>query len=303
MAGPVATRIDSEKCIGCGLCIAVCPDRTICLTGDVATLCGTECISCGHCQAVCPAGAITVPVIAAAMNFSTFNEDLHWLAFGDYDLTSLVRLMRSRRSCRNYTDKPVRRAMLEDLVRIGTTAPSGTNSQGWTFTILDRREEVIALGNHVAAFFKKLNNMAKNPLLRLASRIFARDRLGSYYRRYYQTIALGLREWEEEGRDRLFHGATAVMLVGGTDDASCPAEDALLATQNILLAAHAMGLGTCLIGFAVEAIRRDQTIKIRLAIPAGESVFSVIALGYPAEKYQQVCGRKAVVAHYPRLVE
>lgn len=302
MAGPVATRIDSEKCIGCGLCIAVCPDRTICLSGYVAVVCGTKCISCGHCQAVCPVGAITVPVIAASMNFSTFKEDLHWLPFGDFDLASLVRLMRSRRSCRNYTDKPVSRAMLEDLVRIGTTAPSGTNSQGWTFTVLDRRDEVIRFGNHVAAFFKKLNKMAENPLLRLASRLLGRDRLGSYYCRYYQTIAQGLREWEEEGRDRLFHGATAVMMVGGMDDASCPAEDSLLATQNILLAAHAMGLGTCLIGFAVEAIRHEPFIKAHLAIPAGESVFSVIALGYPAEKYQQVCGRKPIVPRYPSLM-
>jgi nitroreductase len=246
-------------------------------------------------------GAITV--IAAAMDFATFREELHWLPFGDYDLASLVRLMRSRRSCRNFTDQLVNRAMLEDLVRIGTTAPSGTNSQGWTFTILDQREAVISFGSHVAAFFRKLNNLAANPLLRLASRLFARDRLGSYYRKYYQTIAQGLHEWQEEGRDRLFHGATAVMLIGGRDDAGCPAEDALLATQNILLAAHAMGLGTCLIGFAVEAIRHDPALKGRLAIPAGESIFSVIALGHPAEKYQQVCGRKPVAPRYPRLVD
>ena len=57
--------------------------------------------------------------------------------------------------------------------------------------------------------------------------------------------------------DRLFHGAAAAILVTGRRQASCPAEDALLATQNILLAAHAMGLGSCLIGFAVEAMRRD----------------------------------------------
>jgi len=303
MSGPVATRIDSGKCIGCGLCVAVCPDRTICLVGDKAAICGTECISCGHCQAVCPVGAVTVPVIAAAMDFATFKEDLHWLPFGDYDLAGLVRLMRSRRSCRNFTGQQVSRDVLADLVRIGTSAPSGTNSQGWTFTILDQREAVISFGNHVAAFFRKLNSLAANPLLRLASRLFARDRLGSYYRSYYQTIAQGLREWQEEGRDRLFHGATAVMLVGGMDDASCPAEDALLATQNILLAAHAMGLGSCLIGFAVEAIRHDPAIKGRLAIPAGESVFAVIALGYPAEKYQQVCGRKPVAPRYPKLVK
>jgi nitroreductase len=75
----------------------------------------------------------------------------------------------------------------------------------------------------------------------------------------------------------------------------------MLATQNMLLAAHAMGLGSCLIGFAVAAIRHDPAIKTHLAIPARETVYAVIALGYPAEKYQQVCGRREVVPRYPRL--
>ncbi|MEZ4578721.1 MAG: nitroreductase family protein [Desulfobacterales bacterium] len=39
-----------------------------------------------------------------------------------------------RRSCRNYKETPVPASVLEDLVRIGITAPSGTNSQMWTFT-------------------------------------------------------------------------------------------------------------------------------------------------------------------------
>lgn len=301
MAGPVATRIDSGKCSGCGLCLAVCPDRTISLQGVVAAVSGKKCISCGHCQAVCPVGAVTVPTIVSSMNFSTFAEDLHWLPFGEYDPAGLVRLMRSRRSCRNYTDKPVRRELLEDLVRIGTTAPSGTNSQGWTFTIIDNRQDVLKLGNLVALFFKKLNRMAENPLLRLAARLCGGNRLGNYYRRYYRTVAHGLREWEERGVDRLFHGAVAVIMVGGTDAASCPAEDAMLATQNMLLAAHAMGLGTCLIGFAVHAVKNDPTIKKQLTIPAAETVHAVIALGHPAERYREVCGRKEVVPRYARL--
>ncbi|MBI4791886.1 MAG: nitroreductase family protein [Deltaproteobacteria bacterium] len=301
MTGPVSTQIDGEKCIGCGLCLAVCPDRTIALQGGVATVNGTECISCGHCQAVCPVGAISVPEIGAFLHLATIHEDLHWLPHGDYDPASLVRLMRSRRSCRNYTDKPVSGEMLKDLVKIGTTAPSGTNSQGWTFTIIDRRQDVIKLGKLVALFFKKLNRMAENPLLRLAARLFGGDRLGSYYRKYYRTVAHGLREWEEQGVDRLFHGAVAVIMVGGTENASCPAEDAMLATQNMLLAAHAMGLGTCLIGFAVEAVKNDPAIKKQLSIPAAETVHAVIALGHPAERYREVCGRKEVVPRYARL--
>ena len=69
----------------------------------------------------------------------------------------------------------------------------------------------------------------------------------------------------------------------------------MLATQNILLAAHCMGLGTCLIGFAVEAMKTDPRIKRRLGIPWKEPVYSVIALGYPDEKYKFVTGRRRVV--------
>jgi nitroreductase len=69
-------------------------------------------------------------------------------------------------------------------------------------------------------------------------------------------------------------------------------EDALLATQNILLAAHAMGLGTCLIGFAVAAMERDPAIARFLGIPANEDVHAVIALGHPDETYLRIAGRK-----------
>lgn len=80
--------------------------------------------------------------------------------------------------------------------------------------------------------------------------------------------------------------------------ASCPAEDALFATQNILLAAHSMGLGSCLIGFAVEAMKRDPSIKRAVGVPDEEVVYAVIALGYPDEIYQRVTGRKKVTPRY-----
>jgi nitroreductase len=59
-----------------------------------------------------------------------------------------------------------------------------------------------------------------------------------------------------------------------------------------------MGLGTCLIGFAVDAIKNDAGIQRFLKIPEEETICSVIAVGYPAEKYEKLTGRKKVTMRY-----
>ncbi|MGA8832921.1 MAG: nitroreductase family protein [Desulfomonilaceae bacterium] len=53
--------------------------------------------------------------------------------------------MDSRRSCRNFLVRLIDQSILEDLAIIGCTAPSGMNSQLWTFTILPTREAIMWL--------------------------------------------------------------------------------------------------------------------------------------------------------------
>ena len=303
MHNSVTTVIDPESCIGCGLCVEVCPAQTLSMREGKAVVSGTYSMACGHCEAVCPVQAIRVEALEHPFSLSSVATDDRWLPYGEFDTAQLVRLMRSRRSCRNYKDKEIERRILEDLIKIGTTAPSGTNSQLWSFTILASREEVVLLGEQVARFFQKLNSMASKPWLRLLSQVFGGDGLGTYYRRYYETVREGLLLWEHAGQDTLFHGATAVIIVGGSKSASTPLEDALLASQNILLAAHSLGLGSCMIGFAVEAICRDRRIRQVLKIPENESVFAVIGLGYPAEKYHKTAHRKRITPRFPTLLK
>jgi nitroreductase len=206
--------------------------------------------------------------------------------------------MGSRRSCRSFIDRPVDRSVLEDLIKIGITAPSGTNSQQWTFTIVLTRTAVTTFASHISSFFKKLNAMAEKTFLRMALKLIGKGELDQYYRNYYPLVRTAIEEWEESGKDRLFHGAAAAIVVASKPGASCPAEDALLATQNILLAAHSMGLGSCLIGFAVSAMKEAPEIKQWIGIPADETVYAVIAVGYPAETYETVGGRKKAETRY-----
>lgn len=292
-------EIDRDLCDGCGTCVTVCPTGTISLVDGKATITGGDSIFCGHCAAICPQKAIRVTAIDEAMSwYKTFTSEEQWLPPGKYSTPVLVQLMASRRSCRCFTVQPVERAMLEDLIKIGITAPSGTNSQAWTFTILPTRKAVTSFAEQIASYFGRLNTTAEKTMLRLFLKLIGKGELDAYYHGYYQKIKEALEEWHETGKDRLFHGSTAAILVGSKPGASCPAEDALLATQNILLAAHSMGLGSCLIGYAVAAIKKDPSIQQSIGIPSEEKIHAVIALGYPDEVYQRIAGRKKVSPRY-----
>jgi nitroreductase/NAD-dependent dihydropyrimidine dehydrogenase PreA subunit len=295
----VTTTIDEALCTGCGLCVEVCPKQTITMDGKKAVVTGDESLNCGHCMAVCPTGAINVGALDPALSaFNTFESREAWLPFGKGDIGGLVNLMQSRRSCRNFREKPVPADVLEDLVKIGITAPSGSNCQLWSFTILPDRAAVEKLARWVGDFYLNLNRTAEKTWLRKGLKLLGKPELDRYFQNYYRTVREGLETWEKGGRDLLFHGAPAAVVVGSKKEASCPGEDALLAAQNMLLGAHALGLGSCLIGFAIEAMRRDKSILRRIGMPGDEAAYAVIAVGYPKEAYRRVTGRKQVLMRY-----
>ena len=105
----VTVIIDAEKCVGCEACLQVCPSETLTMVDGKAVVTGQESLGCGHCAAVCPTEAIRVKALDnAVLDFETFSHAPHWLPPGEFPLDELVRLMRSRRSCRNFSIKPFR---------------------------------------------------------------------------------------------------------------------------------------------------------------------------------------------------
>jgi len=52
----------------------------------------------------------------------------------------LLEGLQTRRSIRTYTDQPVTREQLREIVRLGTMAPSGRNNQPWRFVTVQNKE-------------------------------------------------------------------------------------------------------------------------------------------------------------------
>ncbi len=52
-------KVDSSKCIACGLCVASCPQEAPHLEGEKLVIDATKCIECGQCVESCPQGALS----------------------------------------------------------------------------------------------------------------------------------------------------------------------------------------------------------------------------------------------------
>ncbi len=51
-------KVDEENCVGCAVCINVCPQGAISLNNGKAVIDPKKCVNCGRCASVCPRGAI-----------------------------------------------------------------------------------------------------------------------------------------------------------------------------------------------------------------------------------------------------
>jgi ferredoxin len=61
LTGVVSLALDARACVGCGMCVTVCPHRVFALEGGRAVLRDRDaCIECGACSRNCAPGAVTV---------------------------------------------------------------------------------------------------------------------------------------------------------------------------------------------------------------------------------------------------
>jgi len=85
------------------------------------------------------------------------------------------------------------------------------------------------------------------------------------------------------GDSNLFHGADTLVLICTPPMGPYVVADCWLASANLMLAAHALGLGSCVIGSAIEGLNRPE-VKLQLGVPADMNVVVPLVLGVPREQ-------------------
>lgn len=118
-------NIDQESCIKCGKCVRVCPSDIFTQerAGETIGLVRVEsCIVCGHCVDVCPTGSV--------LHSEFPPEKTHTIDYSQMPTPEQVMLLiKSRRSNRTLTSRPVPKEMLDKIVEAAHSAPTATNSQ------------------------------------------------------------------------------------------------------------------------------------------------------------------------------
>ena len=181
----------------------------------------------------------------------------------------LFEAIKGRRSVRNYLDKPVEREKIEQIIEAGLWAPTGQNIQPCRFIVVTDR----ALIDEIEAEIYKIGRLFKR--IRPVVGLFGQEMRGGKGKRVFKSL-------KEKG----LYKAPAIIMVGAMRDSSSTyLKDCSLVTQNLMLAAHAIGLGSCYIGW-MRLLNYSLKIKRRLKLPKGFDIADAILLGYPASTPQ-----------------
>ncbi len=157
--------------------------------------------------------------------------------------------IQERRSIRRYTGDPVTKKTIEEIVALAAYAPSWKNTQVARYTVITDRALIEKLANecvlgftHNAGILMNCSALAVQSILTKRS---GYERDGSF------STGKGS-HWESF--------------------------DAGIAAQTFCLAAHELGVGTCILG-----VFDADKVAEAIALPSTQAVSCMISMGYPAE--------------------
>jgi len=255
--------VDPEKCNRDGICVEACGGRLIEMgeTDSVPTLIADAeelCVNCGHCVAVCPTGALVHHTLRPG-DCPQIREELL------INLEQAEQFLRSRRSIRNYKDKPVERDKLNKLIQVSGYAPSAHNARPVHFLIIEEKTGVRRLSGLVVDWMR----MTIKQALALA-KTFHFDRL--------------VASWDE-GKDRICRNAPHLIIAHAAENAPLAQVDCILALAYTELIALPLGLGTTWAGLVMAATNFYPPLMEALRLPEGYKCFGVMMVGYPKLKF------------------
>jgi nitroreductase len=162
-----------------------------------------------------------------------------------------------RRSVRDYAAGKTDPAIIRSLLDAAVHAPTAMHEEPWSFAVI--QDKVV---------LNRLSESAKKNLQAEAQ--------GSTSDHAKHTLEL-----VDKPDFHVFYNAATLIVIYGKVTGPFVVADCWLAAENLLLAAYAQGLGSCVIGFAVATLNTPEW-KAEFKIPNGMTAIAPVILGVAA---------------------
>jgi nitroreductase len=164
---------------------------------------------------------------------------------------SALDAMYVRRSVRSYTSERLDRSTVGALLDAAVQAPTAMHEQPWTFAVVQDRAVLDRISDRAKELWQAEAGHAE-----LAARF-------------------------SERHESVFYNAGTLIVIGARTVTPFVVADCWLAAENLMLAACALGLGSCVIGSAVPALNTPEA-KAAAGIPADVTAIAPIIVGVPS---------------------
>ncbi len=264
----VLFKTDLEKCDMDGLCARECPAKIIEIKEHGPSLAARGdqfCIQCGHCVAICPKGAFSLDSLSPD-DCMPIRKEL--ILNGE----QVEHFLRSRRSIRQYRNKPVPRDLFEKALSVACCAPTGSNRQLVRWLVFDKKEDVKDIASHVIDWMKSV--MENNPENAKAL-----------------NFPLLTEQWNK-GIDRICRDAPQLVFAFASNEFGHTSADCHTAIAYLELALTGFGLGSCWAGYVNYAAGLWPALSEKLNLPENYTCHGALMVGIPKVRYKRSPKRK-----------
>lgn len=175
---------------------------------------------------------------------------------------AVIETIMTRRSVRDYKDEAVNREQMAKVIECGIYAPSAMNMQPWAVRVVDDKR-----------FLDGVTEIAvkQNPKLK-----------------------------EQANFRNFFRNAPTVAFIACPEESYSGEYDCGLLSENMMLSAWSMGIGSCCLGSVVPVMKSEEAKPYmeRLQLPEGYKLQVAIAFGYPAGDAPAAPERDSSKAYY-----